>query len=89
MVGAHAAHRVMLGGAHRNRVFRRIDAEEVAADVLHFAQVLVDVRGAQIADVQPQMFAIGRLAAPLPARMCSAMRRDTTSREASSFLSGS
>ena len=26
---------------------------------------------------------------PLPLRMCSSMRRDTTSREASSFFSGS
>jgi hypothetical protein len=61
MVGTHAAHRVMLRRAHRNRVFHRVDAEEVTADVLHFAQVLVDVRRAQVADVEPEMFAIGGL----------------------------
>jgi hypothetical protein len=56
-VGAHAAHRVVLRRAHRDPVARRVDAQEVLADLLHLAQVLLDVVRAELGDVQPQVFA--------------------------------
>ena len=43
VVGADAAHRVVLGRPHRDPVARQVDAEEVAADVLHLAQLVVDM----------------------------------------------
>ena len=56
-VGADAAHRVMLGRAHRNQVTRRVDAQEVLADFLHLAQATVDVGLAEQGDIQPQVLA--------------------------------
>ncbi len=59
-VGADAAHRVMLGWAHRYPLLPRVDAEEIMADFLHLAQLVFDVRGAEQGDVQPQVLAVAR-----------------------------
>ena len=78
----------MLRRAHRDHLAHRVDAEEVVADLPHLAQVVFDVVLAQLRDVEPEVLAEARARA-LAFLMCSSMRRDTTSREASSFFSGS
>src|SRR6185369_9324271 len=42
---------------HRDPLLRRIDAEEVAADLEHFAQVVPDVLLAEQRDVEPDVIA--------------------------------
>ncbi len=61
VVGAHAAHRVVLGRAHRDPLLDRVDAEEVVADLVHLAQVVLDVLLAQQRDVEPEVLAEARL----------------------------
>ena len=51
----------MLRGPHRDPVLDRVDAEEVAADFLHLAQIAIDVLRAEQRNVQPQMLAEARL----------------------------
>ena len=80
VVGADAAHRVVLGRPHRDPVARRVDAEEVAADVLHLAQLVVDVGGAEHRDVQPQVLAGGRLDALAAAHVLGHAARDHVAR---------
>ncbi len=46
VIGAHAAHGVVLRGPHRDHLVDRIDAEEVFADLLDLAQIGFDVLGA-------------------------------------------
>ena len=58
-VGAHPAHGVVLGGPHRNQGFDAVDAQEVFADGLHFPEVGADVLRTQVADVQPEVGAVG------------------------------
>ena len=57
VVGAHAAHRVVLRRAHRDHVLRRVDAEEVVADLVDLAQVVLDVVLAEQRDVEPEVVA--------------------------------
>ena len=57
VVGAHAAHRVVLRRAHRDPVLDRVDAEEVVADLVDLAQVVLDVLLAQQRDVEPEVLA--------------------------------
>jgi hypothetical protein len=59
VAGADAAHGIVLRGSHRNPVDGRIDAEKIMADILDFAQVLLDVRAAEHTDVQPKVIAVG------------------------------
>jgi hypothetical protein len=61
MVGAEAAHRVVLCRTHGDPLGDRIDAEEVAADVLYLAQILFDVRAAEVRDVEPEVRAVARV----------------------------
>ena len=63
VVGAHAAHGVVLGRAHRDHLLHRVDAEEGLADLLDLAQVLLDVGAAEQGDVQPQVLTKARLRA--------------------------
>src|SRR6202011_2269298 len=61
VIGANPAHGVMLRGPDRYPVLDRIDAKEIAADLLHFAQIGVDVLGAEQCDVEPEVLAEARL----------------------------
>ena len=63
VVGADAAHRVVLRRPHGNHLLDRIDAEEGLADLLDLAQVLLDVRPAELRDVEPEVLAEARLRA--------------------------
>ena len=55
VVGAHAAHGIVLRGAHRYQFTHRVNAQEVLADLFHFPQVVVDVLCPQQANIQPQV----------------------------------
>jgi hypothetical protein len=61
LFGAHAAHAVVLGGPHGNELVDGIHAEEAGADLVHLAQLAGDVLFAQVADVEPEVLAIGAL----------------------------
>src|SRR5262245_27027624 len=43
VIGAHAAHRVVLRRSYWNPLFRWINAEKIMADFIHLAQVMLDV----------------------------------------------
>jgi len=57
VAGAHAAHGVVLRRPHRDQVPHRVEPEEVAADVVDLAQVVLDVLLAQQRDVEQQVLA--------------------------------
>src|SRR5262249_13058185 len=48
---AHATHRVVLRWPYRNPVLRRINTKEIMADLVHLAQVVLDVMFAEQGDV--------------------------------------
>ena len=60
LIGAHAAHGIVLGRAHRDELVHRVDAEERLADLVHLAQLVPDVLLAEVADVEPEVVAVGR-----------------------------
>jgi hypothetical protein len=86
--GPHAAHRVVLGRAHRDPVLGRIDAEEVVADLVHLAKV-ARMWCSPSSVMSSQRCSPKRMLGALALAECSSIRRETTSREASSFFSGS
>ena len=51
VVGTNAAHGVVLSRTDRDPFLRRVDAEEVVADFIHFTQVVLDVMFAEQRDV--------------------------------------
>ncbi len=57
VVGAHAAHRVVLRRPHRDPILGRIHAHEIVADLEDFAQVVPDVLLAQQRDIEPDVVA--------------------------------
>ena len=80
VVGADAAHRVVLGRSHRNPLARRVDAEKVMADVAHLAQLAIDVGGAQAGDVEPQVLRPVALDALAAAHVLGHAARDHVAR---------
>ena len=56
VVRAHAAHGVVHGGTNRHPFLRRVNAQEVMADFVNFAEVVLDVVFAQERDVEPEVF---------------------------------
>ena len=58
-IGAHPAHGVVLGGPDRDEGFHAVDAQEILANGVDFPEVGADVLGAQVADVQPEVGAVG------------------------------
>jgi hypothetical protein len=57
VVRAHSTHRVVLRRSHRYPLLHRIDAEKIVADLVHLAQVVLDVMLAQECDIQPEVLA--------------------------------
>ena len=47
----------MLRGSYRDQLADRVDAEEIMADLLYFAQFALDVFAPEQADIEPQMLA--------------------------------
>ena len=54
---AHAAHGVVLSRTDGHPFLRRVNAEEVVADFVDFAQLVLDVMFAKQRDVEPDVFA--------------------------------
>ncbi len=68
LVGPDPAHGVVLGRADRDQLGDRVDAQEVIADLFHFPELGLDVLGAQVPDIQPEMVAVRAFHA-VPCRM--------------------
>src|SRR5262245_33613355 len=54
---AHATHGVVLRGPDGDPFLGRVDAEEIVADLVHLAEIVLDVLLAQQRDVEPEMLA--------------------------------
>ena len=80
LVGAHAAHGIVLGGPHGDKLVQRIDAQKVLADLVHLAQLGADVLLAKVPDVQPQVLAVGTLHALAGAHVLDHAARDHVAR---------
>ncbi len=59
LVGPNSCHGVMLGRPHRNQLGDGIDTQKIIADLFHFPELGLDVMFTQVADIQPEVIAVG------------------------------
>ena len=75
LVDAHAAHAVVVRGPHGNKLVDGVNTQKVRGNVVHFTQICGDVLFAQVADIEPQVLAVGALHAKAFAHVfCHAAR---------------